>query len=101
MAFEMMVGLTVINDDVYSAYREAMKPVLLQYGGGFRFDFKISEVLKSESDHPINRVFAIYFENEDKMNSFFGNPEYKKIKEKYFEKSVAGTTIISQYTRPI
>lgn len=99
MAFEMMVGLTVINEDIYSDYREAMKPLLEQHGGGFRYDFKISEVLKSESSHPINRVFAIYFANEDKMNAFFGNPDYKKIKERFFEESVAGTTIISQYTR--
>lgn len=99
MAFEMMVGLTVTNDEIYSEYRRAMKPLLEKHGGGFRYDFKISEVLKSEATHLINRVFAIYFENEDKMNLFFNHPEYKSIKEQYFQQSVSGTTIISQYNR--
>lgn len=99
MAFEMMVGLTVTNDDIYNDYRMAMRPLLERHGGGFRFDFKIAEVLKSEASHPINRVFAIYFENEEKMNLFFNHPEYKSIKVQYFQRSVSGTTIISQYNR--
>ena len=98
MAFEMTVGLTVTDDDIYSEYRAAMKPLLLQHGGGFRYDFKISEVLKSDSTHPINRLFVIFFEDEKNKNSFFSHPDYKKIKERFFEKSVTGTTIISQYS---
>jgi uncharacterized protein (DUF1330 family) len=98
MAFEMMVGLTVTNDDVYTEYRAAMRPLLEAHGGGFRYDFKISEVLKSTSTHPINRVFAIYFKDEESMNAFFSNPDYLKIKATYFEKSVAGTTIFGSYS---
>lgn len=99
MAYEIMVGLTVSDDKVYADYREAMRPLLEQHGGGFRFDFVVSKVLKADANHPINRVFAIYFKDEENMNLFFGNPEYKKIKAQYFEKSVTGTTIISQYNR--
>ncbi|MFP5386913.1 MAG: DUF1330 domain-containing protein [Bacteriovoracia bacterium] len=99
MAYEMMVGLTVTNDDLYTEYRENMRPLLIQHGGGFRYDFKVSEVLKTESDHPINRVFAIYFKDEENMNAFFNHPDYKKIKGRFFEGSVGGTTIISQYNR--
>ena len=57
----MVVGLQVTDDDVYTQYREAMKPLLEQAEGGFRYDFKVSEVLKSEEGLPVNRVFAIYF----------------------------------------
>ena len=99
MAFELMVGLTVSNDQVYADYREAMRPLLEQHGGGFRYDFVVAKVLKSEADHVINRVFAIYFKDEENKNLFFADPDYKKIKERFFEKSVTATTIISQYQR--
>ncbi len=99
MAVEMLVGLNVIDDETYQLYRDEMIPILLSYGGGFGYDFKISEVLKSKTEAPINRVFTIYFSNEDSMNSFFSNDEYLKIKEILFEKSVTDTTIITTYGR--
>ncbi len=99
MAVEMLVGLNVIDDDAYQLYRDEMTPILMSYGGGFGYDFKISESLKSETEAPINRVFTIYFLNEDSMNSFFSNDEYLKIKERHFEKSVTDTTIIATYGR--
>jgi uncharacterized protein (DUF1330 family) len=70
MAIETLVGLYVTDDDLYQKYREGMLPILQTYGGGFGYDFKVSEVLKSEVEEPINRVFTIFFENEDAMNTF-------------------------------
>ena len=99
MAFEMLVGLNVVDDEVYQSYRNEMMPILENYGGGFGYDFRISEVLKSKTDAPINRVFTIYFSNEDSMNLFFSNDEYLKIKKRYYEKSVTDTTIIATYER--
>jgi len=95
----MLVGLNVIDDEEYHLYRDEMVSILLSYGGGFDYDFKISEVLKSKTEAPINRVFTIYFSNEGSMNSFFSNDEYLKIKERHFEKSVTDTTIIATYGR--
>jgi uncharacterized protein (DUF1330 family) len=99
MSYEIIVGLQVKDNTNYSLYREAMTPLLMNYGGGFRYDFKVSETLKSEEDKPINRVFAIYFKDKFSMESFFSNSEYIEIKSKYFEVSVEATTIISEYTR--
>ncbi len=99
MVFEMLVGLNVVDDEVYQSYRNEMAPILNSYGGGFGYDFRISEVLKSKTDAPINRVFTIYFSNEDSMNLFFSNDEYLKIKQRYYEKSVTDTTIIATYER--
>ena len=99
MSYEMIVGLDIINDDLYTEYRKEMTPILMSFGGGFRYDFKVSDTLKNEEGRPINRVFAIFFENKDKMNEFFSLEEYKKIKSKFFENSVAATTIISEYER--
>ena len=62
--FEMLVGLDVANDAVYSDYRQAMKPILATYRGGFGFDFVVSQVLLSQVEEPINRVFTINFPNQ-------------------------------------
>ncbi len=97
--YEMIVGLYIKNDEIYSQYRKDMTPLLEQKEGGFRYDFKVSEVLKNEGENPINRVFAIYFGSKIQMDQFFSDPKYLEIKNKYFEPSVGHTTIISEYTR--
>ena len=99
MALVMLVGLNVVYDEAYQSYRDEMMPILKRYGGGFGYDFRVSEVLKSETDAPINRVFTIYFPSKDSMDSFFSNDQYLKIKQQYFEKSVADTTVIATYER--
>lgn len=99
MTYEMMVGLTVTDDALYQQYREAMAPLLAAHGGGFRYDFTIGKVLKSASEHPINRVFAIYFGSRAQMDTFFAHPDYQAIKARFFQRSVAGTTIFGGYER--
>lgn len=99
MVFERVVGLQIKDDEIYSQYRAAMMPLLREHGGGFRYDFKVSETLKNEEGRPINRVFLIYFADEAAGEAFFSNLEYKKIRETYFETSVAATTLISRYSR--
>ena len=99
MAIERLVGLNVTDDDLYNTYREKMLPLLIQHGGNFGYDFKVSEVLRSEVNEPINRVFTILFETEQLMDDFFSNDEYLKIRKKYFEPSVAFATTISKHLR--
>ena len=99
MSYECMIGLNVTDDENYNNYRDAMTPLLESVGGGFRYDFKVSEILINEEGRPINRVFAIYFPNEEIFKTFFGNPDYQKARSDFFEKSVDSTTFISQYLR--
>ncbi|MCT8333868.1 DUF1330 domain-containing protein [Leptospira sp. 85282-16] len=98
-SLETIVGLQVKDDELYSKYRSEMKYLLEKYEGGFRYDFKIQETLKSETDNSINRVFLIYFKNKEIKLSFFADPEYKKIRETYFVPSVESTTQIAEYER--
>ncbi|MBV1908584.1 MAG: DUF1330 domain-containing protein [Kangiellaceae bacterium] len=100
MNHEVLVGLEIVNEVEYQKYRVAMKPILVTYGGGFSYDFKVSDVLHSDTPEPINRVFTIYFESEEKMNSFFSDPKYLEVKEKYFVASVGHTTLIASYHKP-
>ena len=94
-----MVALHVVDDEKYSAYRAAIAPLLEQHGGGFRFDFAVAKTLRAEADHPITRVFAIYFRDEAAKDAFFSHPEYLAIREKYFTPSVKARTLIAQYSR--
>ena len=84
MSYEILVGLNVLDDDKYTDYRAAMKPVLSEYKGRFGYDFKVSDVLISEGDTDINRVFTINFASKSNMEDFFSNSTYLEIKEKYF-----------------
>ena len=60
MSYELVIGMEIKDDAAYARYREAMAPLLAEHGGGFRYDFKIAEVLRNEAGRAINRVFVIY-----------------------------------------
>ena len=100
MPHEMLVALEVNDDEVYQRYRDAMRPILTQHGGGFRYDFRVVEVLASGTDAAINRVFTIHFADRDAKERFFTDPAYLSIREEYFEASVGSSTIIAEYERP-
>ncbi|KZN55270.1 DUF1330 domain-containing protein [Pseudoalteromonas luteoviolacea] len=95
--YEMLVGLEVLDDVVYSQYRTAMRPILEEKGGEFGYDFRVSEVLKSEVTECINRVFTLRFPSKSIMTSFFDDPRYQAVKSEYFSPSVGSFTIIRGY----
>lgn len=97
--YEYLVGLNVTDDASYQKYREGMTPILKSYGGGFNYDFKVSEVLITQSQNKINRVFTLFFPDKETSERFFSDPEYLEIKKAYFEKAVESTTIISRYMK--
>ena len=99
MAHENIVGLQVTNGELYDTYRRKMTPILESYGGGFRYDFHVSEVLKNESGDPMNRVFAIFFESKNQMKAFFEDPDYVAIREEFFVPAVECVNVISEYDR--
>ena len=99
MAYEMLVGLNILDEEAYQLYRDEMTPILETYGGAFGYDFKVSEVLKSLTKAPINSLFTISFPSQDSRDSFFSNDEYLRVRQRHFEKSVSDTTIIATYER--
>ena len=50
MAFEMIVGLFVLDQQKYSQYRAEIAPLLQAAGGKFRYDLEVARMLKSEVD---------------------------------------------------
>lgn len=92
---ERIMGVNVINDTEYQKYREAMMPILKEFGGSFGYDFKVSEVLLSKTDDKINRVFTIEFPSRQKMEAFFSDPDYVAVKNQHLDNSINSKTIIS------
>ena len=99
MSYEILVGLNVLDDGKYEEYRAAMKHILAQYEGRFGYDFVVSEVLIAEQNNNINRVFTINFSSKSNMEGFFSDPDYLKVREKYFVASVGSTTRIASYDK--
>ncbi|SRR5579871_334957 len=97
MSFQRCVGLEVVDEALYQQYREGMMPILIRYGGSFRYDFTVAKVLKSETPAPINRLFVIAFKDKASHEAFFADPEYKKVREKFFNPSVRNSTVLATY----
>jgi uncharacterized protein (DUF1330 family) len=89
MVFERCMGLMVRDEEGYQRYRDAMTPLLQKAGGRFRYDFRVSEALITESSDPINRVFIISFANKDSHDAFFSDPAYQKIRKEHLNDSVS------------
>lgn len=101
MSLEMLVGLNVVDDEGYSSYRKEMTPLLEEHGGSFGYDFRVSEVLHTATQAPINRVFTLCFPDEEARAAFFSNPAYLDVRRRHFDRSVADTTRIAIYSRDL
>ncbi len=55
-------------------------------GGSFGYDFRVSEVLISQTPEPINRVFTIRLRSDETKESFFSDAEYLAIKRAVVQK---------------
>lgn len=97
MSYTRLMGLNVIDSRKYQAYREHMLPILNSYGGDFTLDVEVSNVLKSPTDKPINRLFSITFPSEDTQTAFFADQEYIAIKHHYFSSAVSDVSLLSSW----
>jgi uncharacterized protein (DUF1330 family) len=97
MAFEMTVGLLVVDHEKYAAYRAESAPLLQAAGGSFRYDFEVSRTLKPEGRQEINRLFVLQFPDRATKDRFFEDPKYREIRGRLFEKAVQEAAIIAEY----
>ena len=97
MAFERVVALSVVDQETYTNYRTAIRPLLDEVDADFRFDFSIAKVLRSERGEHVNRAFVIRFPDRSANDRFFADPRYAEIKQRLFEPSVASTVVIAEY----
>jgi uncharacterized protein (DUF1330 family) len=98
MAVERTIGLLVVDHDKYAQYRAEMTPILERMGGRFRYDFEVARTRISEAANDINRVFVLQFPDRAARDSFFADPVYREIRSRLFDKAVAASIIIADYT---
>ena len=94
------MGLFVADQERYSRYRAEIAPLLEAAGAGFRYDFDVSQTLKSEAGVEINRVFVLRFPDREARDRFFADPQYVSIRGRLFEKAVKRTVVIAEYDAP-
>lgn len=97
---EILVGLHVVDDEIYTKYRAGMTPILKDHGGYFRYDFRVSEMLQGQADDPFNRVFVLSFPDKDTKERFFSNEAYLKVRGHYFDTSVQSSNIMAAFDSP-
>ena len=97
--FEYLIGLHVTDEGSYRRYRAGMTPILSEYGGSFRYDFRVGEVLISETPEPINRLFVISFPSREIADRFFADEAYVEVRRTFFEPAVLAITPIAHYER--
>jgi len=100
MAIHRLVALHVVDEAAYQAYRDAMTPMVEARGGFFAYDVRVSEVLRAQCQHPINRLFLLTFPDKATLDAFFSDPVYLAIRERYYPQAVAGATPIAVYESP-
>jgi uncharacterized protein (DUF1330 family) len=98
--YVLVYGAQVEDEAMYRRYREGMIPILQQHGGAFIYDFAVSRVLISETEQPINRVFAIRFARRAGADALFADPSYLAVRAAWFEPSVAAVTQIGTFEQP-
>lgn len=96
--FEMLVGMRVADEAAYARYRAAMTPILGSMGGFFRYDMRVSELLKGEAAEPFNRLFILSFPDEATRDRFFADPAYARAKAEHFAGAVTSFALIASYT---
>lgn len=99
MTYELLVGMEVTDPDKYQQYRDHMLPILQRFGGGFRQDFWVAETLKTDAAGPVNRVFCIYFRDQQACKDFFADPEYLQIKQRFYQPAVGHVAQLAAYER--
>jgi uncharacterized protein (DUF1330 family) len=88
----------VVDQEKYAQYRTEIAPLLEAAGARFRYDFEVSQTLKSEAGLEVNRLFVIQFPNRAGKDHFFADPQYGEIRARLFDEAVEKMAIFAEYT---
>ena len=79
MAYYLLIEAEVLDASRYAVYREAVTPVIAQYGG--RFLVRGGEVEVFEGEYNGRRRVVIEFDSKEAARGFWDSPEYAPIKK--------------------
>lgn len=97
---EALVALEVTDEAGYQRYRDGMTPILRDYGGRFRWDFRVADVLHHDGEEGVNRVFILSFPDVAAKRAFFEDPAYLAVRAEHFDGSVGAIVRIAEYAAP-
>lgn len=95
---EILIGMRVDDEDGYAQYRAGMTPILESMGGFFRYDMRVSELIRGDAPDPFNRLFLMSFPDEATSERFFADPDYLKVRETHFDGAVRSYALIAQFS---
>ena len=95
--YEILIGMTVDDEVGYSNYRAGMTPILDSMGSYFRYDMRVSELLKGDHVDPFNRLFLMSFPDKSTSDLFFADAEYQRVKQEHFINAVRSYTEIARF----
>ena len=93
----LVVALDVSDLSAYERYREDIAPLLRGAGGRFRYDFRVTEVLRAEAAPRINRLFVLDFPDGARRDAFFADRRYQAIKRRLFTRAVSNVIVLAEY----
>jgi uncharacterized protein (DUF1330 family) len=96
---EILMGLNVVDRELYAQYRARMTPLLEAHGGSFGIDLWVAELLRSPGTKPYNRLFTIVFPSQEQRQAFFSNPEYQAVRQALLEPSISARTELGRLER--
>ena len=95
---EILIGMRVDDEASHTKYREGMTPILESMGGFFRYDMRVSELLKGDAQDEFNRLFLLSFPDQETSKRFFADPSYLRVRETHFEGAVRSYTAIAEFS---
>jgi uncharacterized protein (DUF1330 family) len=99
----VVLDITVHDPAMYEKYRQAVEPVIGQYGGryvvrsGARFfdNDPNSEVTSAEGQWYPDRVIVLEFESRAAIQKFVNSPEYKEIVHLRLDSASARSVVVN------
>ncbi len=79
MAAYFIVQIKISNEDQYKKYRDAVVPLIMQFGGKFAVQRGTVEVL--EGHHDGRRMVMFEFPSMQAIHAFWNSAEYVPVKE--------------------
>jgi uncharacterized protein (DUF1330 family) len=77
MPVYLIIGITVIDQDVYEEFVERVPAVVEQYGG--RYLVRGGEVAVLTGDWQPERIVVVEFDSNDQVQELFASPEFLEL----------------------
>ena len=79
MSAYLIVQVSIADEAQYQKYREAVRPLIVKFGG--KFIVRGAKVEALEGHHDGRRLVVIEFPSTEAIHAWWGSPEYAPVKK--------------------